>query len=70
MKKGENKKLVEDTDAIKGTNRVKRGFARMTKGGVIMDVTTVEQAYIAQDAGSVAVMVLDKLPIDVRRAGG
>jgi len=61
MKKGENKKLVEDTDAIKGTNRVKRGF---------MDVTTVEQAYIAQDAGSVAVMVLDKLPIDVRRAGG
>ena len=70
MKKGEKKKLVEDEETTLGTNRVKRGFARMTKGGVIMDVTTVEQAYIAQDAGSVAVMVLDKLPIDVRRAGG
>lgn len=42
----------------------------MTKGGVIMDVTTVEQAHIAEEAGAVAVMVLDKLPIDVRRSGG
>ena len=42
----------------------------MTKGGVIMDVTSVEQAHIAEDAGAVAVMVLDKLPIDVRRSGG
>jgi pyridoxal 5'-phosphate synthase pdxS subunit len=71
MRKGE--KIIEDSAAIpsiRSTNRVKRGFARMTKGGVIMDVTTVEQAHIAEDAGAVAVMVLDKLPIDVRRKGG
>ena len=42
----------------------------MCKGGVIMDVTSVEQAQIAEDAGAVAVMVLDKLPADVRKAGG
>lgn len=53
-----------------GTVRVKRGFAQMCKGGVIMDVTNVEQAQIAEDAGAVAVMVLDKLPADVRKAGG
>lgn len=53
-----------------GTLRVKRGFAHMCKGGVIMDVTNVEQAQIAEDAGAVAVMVLDKLPADVRKAGG
>ncbi|MGC9778847.1 MAG: pyridoxal 5'-phosphate synthase lyase subunit PdxS [Candidatus Heimdallarchaeota archaeon] len=62
--------LTPDEKVTRGTNKVKRGFARMTKGGVIMDVTSVEQAHIAEDAGSVAVMVLDKLPIDVRRAGG
>jgi pyridoxal 5'-phosphate synthase pdxS subunit len=49
---------------------VKRGFAHMQKHGVIMDVTNVEQAQIAEDAGAVAVMVLDKLPFDVRSAGG
>ena len=71
MKKGEIKQIDKDAfERIRGTNRVKRGFARMTKGGVIMDVTSVEQAHIAEDAGAVAVMVLDKLPIDVRRAGG
>jgi pyridoxal 5'-phosphate synthase pdxS subunit len=71
MKKGEITRVLSTEDrAIRGTNRVKRGFARMTKGGVIMDVTSVEQAHIAEDAGAVAVMVLDKLPIDVRRAGG
>jgi pyridoxal 5'-phosphate synthase pdxS subunit len=71
MKKGEiPQKTAYDEDVVRGTNRVKRGFARMTKGGVIMDVTSVEQAHIAEDAGAVAVMVLDKLPIDVRRAGG
>ena len=71
MKVGESlHKLTPEEDIIRGTNRVKRGFARMTKGGVIMDVTSVEQAHIAEDAGAVAVMVLDKLPIDVRRAGG
>ena len=71
MKIGERRKINEmELERIHSTNRVKRGFARMTKGGVIMDVTTVEQAHIAEDAGAVAVMVLDKLPIDVRRAGG
>lgn len=53
-----------------GTTLVKRGFAHMQKHGVIMDVTNVEQAQIAEDAGAVAVMVLDKLPFDVRSAGG
>ena len=53
-----------------GTTLVKRGFAHMQKHGVIMDVTNVEQAQIAEDAGAVAVMVLDKLPFDVRLAGG
>lgn len=55
---------------ITGTTLVKRGFAHMQKHGVIMDVTNVEQAQIAEDAGAVAVMVLDKLPFDVRLAGG
>jgi pyridoxal 5'-phosphate synthase pdxS subunit len=53
-----------------GTALIKRGFAHMQKHGVIMDVTNVEQAQIAEDAGAVAVMVLDKLPFDVRSAGG
>lgn len=53
-----------------GTITVKRGFAKMQKHGVIMDVTTVEQAQIAEDAGAVAVMALDKLPMDIRKAGG
>ncbi len=54
----------------RGTSTLKRGFAHMLKNGVVMDVTTVEQAQIAEDAGAVAVMVLDKLPADVRKAGG
>ena len=49
---------------------MKRGFAHMQKHGVIMDVTNVEQAQIAEDSGAVAVMVLDKLPYDIRKAGG
>ncbi len=53
-----------------GTLRVKLGFPVYQKGGVVMDVTNVEQAQIAEDAGAVAVMVLDKLPYDVRKAGG
>jgi pyridoxal 5'-phosphate synthase pdxS subunit len=53
-----------------GTTLVKRGFAHMQKHGVIMDVTSVEQAQIAEEAGAVAVMVLDKLPYDIRKAGG
>lgn len=55
---------------IRGTTLLKRGFAHMQKHGVVMDVTSVEQAQIAEEAGAVAVMVLDKLPYDVRKAGG
>ncbi|HKG41646.1 MAG TPA: pyridoxal 5'-phosphate synthase lyase subunit PdxS [Nitrososphaeraceae archaeon] len=61
---------LENTKIVRGTTLIKRGFAHMQKHGVIMDVTNVEQAQIAEDAGAVAVMVLDKLPYDVRQAGG
>ncbi len=54
----------------KGTFRVKKGMAQMQKGGVIMDVTTVEQARIAEKAGAVAVMALERVPADIRAAGG
>src|SRR5450830_1292515 len=54
----------------KGTDTVKRGLAEMFKGGVIMDVTCVEQAKIAEDAGAVAVMSLERVPADIRAAGG
>jgi pyridoxal 5'-phosphate synthase pdxS subunit len=53
-----------------GTKLVKRGFAKMQKGGVIMDVTTAEQAIIAEKAGAVAVMALHAVPADIRKAGG
>ena len=53
-----------------GTTRVKRGMAEMLKGGVIMDVVNVEQAQIAQDAGAVAVMALERVPADIRAEGG
>jgi pyridoxal 5'-phosphate synthase pdxS subunit len=53
-----------------GTLRVKYGFPIFQKGGVCMDVTNVEQALIAEDAGAVSVVVLDKLPYDVRKSGG
>ena len=53
-----------------GTLRVKTGFAEMLKGGVIMDVVTAEQAKIAEDAGAVAVMALERVPADIRVAGG
>jgi pyridoxal 5'-phosphate synthase pdxS subunit len=53
-----------------GTFRVKSGLAEMLKGGVIMDVTTAEQAKIAEDAGAVAVMALERVPADIRREGG
>ena len=52
-----------------GTGRVKRGMAEMLKGGVIMDVVTAEQAKIAEDAGAVAVMALERVPADIRAAG-
>ncbi|MFA4663052.1 pyridoxal 5'-phosphate synthase lyase subunit PdxS [Pyrococcus kukulkanii] len=54
----------------KGTERLKRGFAKMVKGGVIMDVTNAEQARIAEEAGAVSVMALHKVPADIRKAGG
>jgi pyridoxal 5'-phosphate synthase pdxS subunit len=53
-----------------GTMRVKAGLAEMLKGGVIMDVTTAEQARIAEDAGAVAVMALERVPADIRSEGG
>ncbi len=53
-----------------GTFQVKSGLARMLKGGVIMDVTTPEQAVIAQEAGACAVMALERVPADIRAAGG
>jgi pyridoxal 5'-phosphate synthase pdxS subunit len=53
-----------------GTMRVKRGMADMLKGGVIMDVVTPEQAKIAEDAGAVAVMALERVPADIRAQGG
>ncbi|HDN83380.1 MAG TPA: pyridoxal 5'-phosphate synthase lyase subunit PdxS [Candidatus Altiarchaeales archaeon] len=53
-----------------GTTLLKRGFAKMVKGGVIMDVTNAEQAKIAEEAGAVAVMALEKVPADIRAKGG
>ena len=53
-----------------GTTLLKRGFAKMQKGGVIMDVTNAEQARIAETAGAVAVMALERVPADIRKEGG
>ncbi|CAG1001057.1 MAG: pyridoxal 5'-phosphate synthase lyase subunit PdxS [Candidatus Methanoperedens sp.] len=53
-----------------GTELLKRGFAKMQKGGVIMDVTTPEEAVIAEKAGAVAVMALHQVPADIRKSGG
>jgi pyridoxal 5'-phosphate synthase pdxS subunit len=58
------------TGTVTGTARVKRGMAEMLKGGVIMDVVTAEQARIAEDAGAVAVMALERVPADIRAQGG
>ncbi|WP_255363055.1 pyridoxal 5'-phosphate synthase lyase subunit PdxS [Tersicoccus sp. Bi-70] len=55
---------------VTGSDRVKRGMAEMLKGGVIMDVVTAEQARIAEDAGAVAVMALERVPADIRAQGG
>ena len=66
--------LVNTRGGIKvvnvGTDRVKRGMAEMQKGGVIMDVVNAEQAKIAEEAGAVAVMALERVPSDIRKAGG
>ena len=58
------------TESTTGSARVKRGLAEMLKGGVIMDVVTPDQARIAEDAGAVAVMALERVPADIRAQGG
>jgi pyridoxal 5'-phosphate synthase pdxS subunit len=60
----------DDKNAAHGTLRLKTGLAEMLKGGVIMDVVDAAQARIAQDAGAVAVMALERVPADIRREGG
>ncbi|MFB6184176.1 MAG: pyridoxal 5'-phosphate synthase lyase subunit PdxS [Haloarculaceae archaeon] len=65
--------MTEETDLEdlhRGTELVKRGFAKMQKGGVIMDVVDPEQARIAEDVGAVAVMALEAVPADIRKRGG
>src|SRR5437016_7086820 len=64
------KTAVNGHEPATGGLRVKRGLAEMLKGGVIMDVVTAEQAKIAEDAGAVAVMALERVPADIRRDGG
>ncbi|HRY08500.1 MAG: pyridoxal 5'-phosphate synthase lyase subunit PdxS [Actinobacteria bacterium] len=61
---------MTDPMHVTGSARVKRGMAEMLKGGVIMDVVTAEQAKIAEDAGAVAVMALERVPADIRAQGG
>ena len=62
--------MAIDTVTETGTWRVKGGLAQMLKGGVIMDVVTADQAKISEDAGAVAVMALERVPSDIRAAGG
>src|SRR5437879_12559329 len=59
-----------DRNGSKGTWTLKTGLAQMLKGGVIMDVVTAEHAKIAEEAGAVAVMALERVPSDIRAAGG
>jgi len=61
---------TDATTGVTGTTRVKRGMADMLKGGVIMDVVNAEQAKIAEDAGAIAVMALERVPADIRAQGG
>lgn len=61
---------TEISGNVTGSSRVKRGLAEMLRGGVIMDVVNAEQAKIAEDAGAVAVMALERVPADIRRDGG
>ncbi len=63
-------KLVDFTKLRHGSDLIKRGFARMQQGGVIMDVVTPEQAAIAEDAGACSVMALERVPADIRKTGG
>src|SRR3989339_2260290 len=59
-----------DTNGVTGSWRLKKGLAEMLKGGVIMDVVNAEHAKIAEKAGAVAVMALERVPADIRAAGG
>jgi len=63
-------KELDITTLRHGTDLIKRGFSKMQKGGVIMDVTTAEQAKIAEKSGAVAVMALERVPADIRAHGG
>ncbi len=65
-----NEHSYNGNGANTGTDTVKRGLAQMLKGGVIMDVVNAEQAKIAEDAGAVAVMALERVPADIRAQGG
>ncbi len=70
MENAKNKPTVNDNMTKEEAFRVKVGLAEMLKGGVIMDVTSPEQAKIAEDAGAVAVMALERVPADIRKEGG
>ena len=63
-------KKIDVSQLLHGTELLKRGFARMQEGGVIMDVVNAEQAHIAEDSGAVAVMALERVPADIRANGG
>jgi pyridoxal 5'-phosphate synthase pdxS subunit len=70
MASGNGKAELNHASPATGGAKVKRGLAEMLKGGVIMDVVTPEQAKVAEDAGAVAVMALERVPADIRREGG
>ena len=71
MPGGSNVSNRVDLESLRyGTELLKRGFAKMQQGGVIMDVVTPEQAHIAEDAGAVSVMALERVPADIRTSGG
>ncbi|MDA8062524.1 MAG: pyridoxal 5'-phosphate synthase lyase subunit PdxS, partial [Actinomycetota bacterium] len=65
-----SEEIEEGGPRVTGTALVKRGLAEMLRGGVIMDVVDAEQARIAEDAGAVSVMALERVPADIRRDGG
>src|SRR3990172_9222341 len=66
----DSRKVVPPMSVETGTNTVKRGLAQMLKGGCIMDVVPPEHAKIAEQAGACAVMALERVPADIRAAGG
>jgi pyridoxal 5'-phosphate synthase pdxS subunit len=70
MQRNETTLRNDSTPTPQGQDEVKIGLARMLKGGVIMDVTTVDQAKVAEDAGACAVMALERVPSDIRKEGG